>query len=103
MNATFIERKVQSCRRHLSTRSLCFQEVWGDESGYGEIVSFRLDGPLACFDIALMPSGLTELRQIDDDDESRVVLSQQAIPEFVIDMAKDVEVGIVCSHTQVSA
>lgn len=100
MDPAYVARRLSACREHLTVRSLVYDKpvLQGEDPDDEAVFSMRLTGKLEIFDIALLNNGMTALRQIDPDDETRQVIFQQAIPEFIVDIAKDLELGYSCSH-----
>lgn len=118
MDHEYIERRLKLCCEHLEIRGITYgqpQRHRGDppkvvpkigvknqhrEKSNKAVFFVPLTGKLEIFDIALLDNGMTALREINPDDFTRKILFEQAIPEFIVDIAKDLEAGYSCSHLQ---
>jgi hypothetical protein len=101
MEISYINKKLAACQVHLILRGIEYEPPLRDVDGAEDaLFSFQLSGSLGMFDIAFLESGMTALRQVDPDDESRMILFEQAIPEFIVDIVSDLKAGYSCSHIQ---
>lgn len=101
MEVAYINKKLAACQAHLALRGIEFDAPLRDVDGAEDaLFSFQLCGRLEMFDIAFLDTGMTALRQVDPDDESRMILFEQAIPEFIVDIVSDLKEGYSCSHIQ---
>ena len=101
MTPDFVQRKVEACLAHLHARQLDFERAAPrktDVLDRGVISLLKLTGKLAGHDIVVMDDGMTAMRARSPG--KSLVLMEQALPEFVVDFAKDLELGYVCSHLQ---
>jgi hypothetical protein len=101
MDVDYIKKKLVACQAHLQLRGIEYEPPLRDVDGADDaLFSFQLGGSLEMFDIAFLDTGMTALRQVDPDDESRMILFEQAIPEFIVDIVSDLKAGYSCSHIQ---
>ena len=101
MSPGFVQRKIDACLTHMKARGLAYEPGIPrktDMLDRGVVSLIKLTGNLVGHDIVIMDDGMTAMRSRSVG-KSQVLL-EQALPEFVVDFAKDIELGYVCSHLQ---
>lgn len=106
MNQQFIDKRLSLCVAQLKKRGMPHRRtkwpttdpVKGQED---EVVFFvELEGKMKSFDIALKSNGMTSLRRYHPRECRYETVMEQGMPDFIVDIAKDIELGYVCSHLQ---
>jgi hypothetical protein len=101
MTPGVIQKRVDACLAHMQTRGLTYEIASPrrtDILDRGVVSLVKLTGNLAGHDIVIMDDGMTAMRARSPG--RSLVLLEQAIPEFIVDFAKDLDLGCVCSHLQ---